>query len=152
MRVARRRKQKADALGEQMGSVTMANSKNRKTQDASSLKAQMPKAALPLTLPALPARQLPRRSRRTIQYQEAERHPDYGTMLLPVYSVAQVISKDISEGLRLPEIVTGQSPSLVAQRTSAVQDSLLAIQHQPLLSSVSHRPVHVTGGIHNRFI
>lgn len=146
MRVARRRQQKADVLAEQMGSVTLANSKNDKTQTASSLKAQMPKAALPLTLPALPARQLPRRSRRIVLgYQEAEHQADYRTMLLPVYSLAQVASKDVCEGLRLPEIVTDQLPSLVAQKTSVVRDSLPMIHHQQLLSSVSHRPVHVTG-------
>lgn len=154
MRVARRRQQKADALAEQMESVTLSNSKNHKTQAASSMKAQMPKAALPLTLPALPARQLPRRSRRTVQNQETEHQPDYRTMLLPVYSVAQIVHlpKDVSEGLRLPEILTDQLPSLVAQKTSDVRDSLPMIQHQPLPSSVSHRPVHATGGFHNRFI
>lgn len=155
MRVARRRQKKADALAEQMGSVILANSKNHNIthQAASKLKAQMPKAALPLTLPALPARQLPRRSTRTMQYQGAEHQPDYRTMLLPVYSVAQVVSKEyISEGLRLPEIVTDQLPSLVAQKTSTVCDPLPMIQHQSLLQSISHKPVHATGGIHNRFI
>lgn len=152
MRVARRKQQKADALTEQTGSMPMAYSKYQKTQQfTSSSKAQLPKAALPLTLLALPARQLPRRRKRAMQYQHTEHQPEYRTMLLPVYSVAEV-SKDISGGLRLPEIVPDQLPSLVAQKPPAIQDSLPMIQHQPLVSSISRRPVHVAGGFHNRFM
>ena len=149
MRIARRKQQKADAfdmLAEQLGS-SVAYSMSHKTA-AVSKATRLPKAALPLTLPALPARQLPRRSRRTIaQYQDAE---DYRAILLPNNQLAQVVPKDISEGLRLPKVVPEQQPSLVAQRSSAM-DPLLMIQHQPPLSSVGWRPVHATGGLRDRF-
>ena len=136
MRIARRKQQKAnsfDLLAEQLGSSVA-----HKTAKA----ARLPQAALPLTLPALPARQLPRRSRRTIaQYQDTE---DYRAMLLPDNPLAHMVAKDISEGLRLPKIVPEQRPSLVAQRGSAM-DSLLMIQHQPPVGW--RQSVHATGGL-----
>lgn len=140
MRIARRKQQKAnsfDLLAEQLGSKIHHSTKA----------ARLPKAALPLTLPALPARQLPRRSRRTIaqQYQDTE---DYRAMLLPNNPLTQVVARDVSEGLRLPKIFPEQRPSLVAQRDS-VMDSVLMIQHQPPVGWRSS--VHATGGLHDRF-
>ena len=150
MRIARRKQQKADTfdiLAEQLGS-SVAYSTSHKTA-AVSKATRLPKAALPLTLPALPARQLPRRSRRTIaQYQDAE---NYRAMLLHDNPLAQVAAKDVSEGLRLPKIVPEQKPSLVTQRSSAM-DPLLMVQHQSPLSSVGWRPVHATGGLQDRFV
>ena len=142
MRIARRKQQKANSFNLLAGQLQ--SSVAHKTQVKA---ARLPKAALPLTLPALPARQLPRRSRRTIaQYQDTE---DYRSMLLHDNPLAQVVAKDISEGLRLPRIVPEQRPSLVVQRGSAM-DSMLVIQHQP---PVSWRPsVHATGGLQDRVV
>lgn len=152
MRVARRKMHRADTLAEQMESVAMAHGKSHKN---STSKLRMPQSAMPLTLPALPARQLPRRNKRAPHHhQETEHHPaDYRAMMFPGYSAAQMISKDISEGLRLPQLVPDRGPSLAAQRSSTVRDpSLPVLQHQPLLSSVGWKPVHATGLIHNRFM
>ena len=141
MRIARRKQQTVnsfDLLAEQLGQ-SAAHATHTKA-------ARLSKAALPLTLPALPARQLPRRSRRTIaQYQDTEH---YRAMVHPDDPLAQVVARDINEGLRLPKIATEQRPSLVAQRVSGM-DSLLMIQHQ---HPVGWRPsVHATGGLHDRF-
>lgn len=141
MRIERRKQQKVnsfDLLAEQLGSSVV--------HKIHAKAARLPKAALPLTLPALPARQLPRRSRRTIaQYQDTE---DYRAMLLHDNPLPRVAAKNVSEGLRLPKIVPEQRPSLVTQRGSAM-DSMLMIQHQP---SVGWRPsVHATGGLQDRF-
>lgn len=140
MRIARRKQQKAnsfDLLAEQLA---------HKTTKA----ARLPKAGLPVTLPALPARQLPRRSRlRNIaKYKDTE---DYRATLLPDNPLAQMVAKDVSEGLRLPKIVSEQRPSLVAQQPrGSAMDSLLMIQHQ---HPVGWRPsVHATGGLHDRFV
>ncbi len=140
MRIARRKQQKAnsfDLLAEQLA---------HKTTKA----ARLPKATIPVTLPALPARQLPRRSRRTIpaQYQDTE---DYRATFLPENPLAQVIGRDVSEGLRLPKIVPEQRPSLLAQQRGSTMDSLLMIQHQPS-AGIGWRPsVHATGGLTDRF-
>jgi hypothetical protein len=139
MRIARRKQQQAnsfDLLEEQLA---------HKTSKA----ARLPKATIPVTLPALPARQLPRRSRRTVpaQYQDTE---DYRATFLPENPLAQMVAQDMS-GLRLPKIVPEQRPSLVAQQRGSTMDSLLMIQHQPSVG-IGWRPsVHATGGLHDRF-
>lgn len=139
MRIARRKQLKAnsfDLLAEQLA---------QKTTKA----ARLPKAGLPVTLPALPARQLPRRSRRSIaHYKDTE---DYRAMLLSDNPLVQIVTKDVCKGLGLPKIVPEQRPSLVAQQPRGLaMDSLLMIQHQ---HPVGWRPsVHATGGLHDRFV
>lgn len=124
MRIARRNQQKPDLfdqLAEQ--GTTVAYSNKHKTGVAASKTALLATASLPVTLPALPARQPIRRCRRVItQYQDSK---DYGAM-------------------SLPKIVSDYKPSLVAQRSVVVVDPLLLmIQHQ---HTVGWRPVHATGG------
>ena len=146
MRVARRKLQAG-----QMESVTMAHSNIH--HKISNSNPHLPKPAMPLTLPALPARQLPRRSRRTASYyQGTEYQPDYRALMLSDYSMAQAVPKDISRGLKLPQLVPGQVPSFVAQQRSSTIQSLPVLQHQPLLPSLGLKPVHATGGVHNRFM
>lgn len=137
MRVARRKQQQTAELG-----ASVAYGRNFKTSVSKS-KAPFFKSALPLTLPALPARQLPRRTKKNTQYHQADvdlHH--YGG-----YTMAEATSKDVSDGLRLPEI-PNQMLSLVTQKSSTIHGSLPVIRPQPPLSTVGWRPMlHVNSGL-----
>lgn len=145
MRKARRKQQRANALDVH---ALLAQQEASEGYHMSHTISKVPqtKHALSLTLPALPARQLPRRSKRIVQHQGTTYQPDYKTVLLSDYPMTQAMAKDVSEGLKLPEIVHDQHPSLATQRSS-----FLMRQHQLPLSTVGWKPVHATGGIQERF-
>lgn len=103
--------------------------------------------APPLTMPALPARQLPRRQKRhgSLVHQQSQFHET-----LPVYTSHNIVTMhhggyiepdgtEQSRGVKLPEIVSNYQPHMGSQmrtKFSPIKDH----------SMLSHRMIHVTGG------
>ena len=110
------------------------------------------KAAPPLTLPALPMRQLPRRNKRphqpniTLQQQPLPHH--YQSLLSGQYFetattlAQQGTDKSYNTELKLPDIVPGRPSAIVSQRGGALVDSISPVKMNQMLN---WRTLHAQG-------